>query len=232
MLDDHSVLNLTADEATRIARAVAIDFADYVARYDTRKYPPQVYERLLFAFGTPAHVTPKDLEEAVLWKFGHLGKSGYPKHHARLITDLQAHWPHFIQSGAGSPEAVSQFWTQTLARPKAFITVAFLTHLLHQDRLPIIDQHNFRAVNHYLSTVRQSWVSKRAPTAMRDVALIAEFIDAVRRAWPPGSALPSARDLDKYLMMFGKGLKKRRSAKTTASAYRLPGADPGSERLV
>lgn len=203
-----AVSHLSAAEAQRIAALISSDLHDYIRRYDTRKYPPDIYDRVRRAFLTPARVRPTDIETAILWKYGHLGKSGYPKQHAKLIRDLQRLWPAFARSEMIGPEATSRFWFNALGRPKAFVTIAFLIHLLHQDELPIIDQHNFRAVNHYMTMVRRSWLSKQVPSRMDDLALVADFVKLVRSAWPAGEPRPSARDLDKYLMMFGKALPR------------------------
>lgn len=204
------VSHLSVKEAVRIAALISSDLRDYVGRYDTRKYPPEVYDRIRRAFSVPKGVTRADIETAILWKYGHLGKSGYPKHHVGLIQDVQKLWPAFLRSGSMRPDAMREFWANELGRPKAFITIAFLVHLLHQHDLPIIDQHNYRAVNYYMTKVRRSWVSRRMPRHMDDLRLVAEFIKSVQSAWPSGAHHPSARDLDKYLMMFGKALKARR----------------------
>lgn len=201
---------LSVAEAERIAALISSDLHDYVGRYDTRKYPPDVYHRIRRAFSAPKSLGPAHIESAMFWKYGHLGKSGYPKHHVRLTEDVQQLWPLFLRSRLMEPEAIREFWAKELGRSNAFITIAFLVHLLHQHDLPIIDQHNYRAVNYYMTRVRRSWISKREPDSMDDLALVVGFIKSVRSAWPRGRRRPSARDLDKYLMMFGKMMKARR----------------------
>jgi len=53
---------------------------------------------------------------------------------------------------------------------------AFVLHLLHPRRAPIIDQHNFRAVNALLAAVRPAWKARRHPSTYADIAMLAAFI--------------------------------------------------------
>ena len=51
----------------------------------------------------------------------------------------------------------------------------------------------------------------RQPSQYADISLVAAFMEAVLAAWvlrAPESA-PSGRDLDKFLMMYGKAIKER-----------------------
>ena len=85
----------------------------------------------------------------------------------------------------------------------------FLLHLLRPLSVPIVDQHNFRAVNSLIRQVRPSWQSKTMPTRYRDLETVAMFMAAVLKGWRqsmPASA-PSSHRLDKFLMMYGKALK-------------------------
>jgi hypothetical protein len=195
---------------------ISASLKEYIGQYNKAKYPADTYIRARRAFSTPGTVTSADIKEALLWKYGHLRKSRYPQAHLRLIKDVQRIWPSFVSSGFNKPETASRFWSRELGRPKAFITIAFLVHLLHQKTLPIIDQHNFRAVNYYVRQVRPSWRSKRLPSSLEDHSMVAAFITSIRRAWPAGLSKPSARDLDKYLMMFGKELKRLPRVPATA----------------
>jgi hypothetical protein len=202
-----SISQLTSREAEIIAALISRDLEEYVALYETGKYSPYVYKDIRRAFSAPRSVGCADIKSAILWKYGHLGKPRYPKHHALIIKDVQKLWPRFLETTAtAAPEAMAEFWRRELDRPRAFVTIAFLVHLLHQRTLPIIDQHNYRAVNYYMTKVRPSWVSKRMPRQMTDLLLVAGFIKSVRSVWP-SPRRPSARSLDKYLMMFGKHLR-------------------------
>lgn len=59
--------------------------------------------------------------------------------------------------------------------------------------------------------VRPTWKSSSQPSQYEDIALVASFMEAVLQAWvlrAPELA-PSNRDLDKFLMMYGKAIKER-----------------------
>ena len=90
-----------------------------------------------------------------------------------------------------------------------FITVAFLLHLLYPSQVPIVDQHNFRAVNALMAGARHGWLSKKRPSRYSDIRLVGDFMTAVLDAWrrlTPDS-VPCERELDKFLMMYGKAIK-------------------------
>ena len=57
-----------------------------------------------------------------------------------------------------------------------FITVAFLVHLLHQTTVPTIDQHNFRAVNDLMTSVRPTWKARQRPSKYADILLVSSFM--------------------------------------------------------
>jgi hypothetical protein len=61
-------------EAWQIAKAIRPRFAEYVAQYDTKKYWPDVYGRIRREFRQPERMAPGTLRDALLWKYGHLGK--------------------------------------------------------------------------------------------------------------------------------------------------------------
>ncbi len=67
---------LSDAEAWQIVRAIRPRFAEYVARYDTKKYWPDVYQHVRRAFRQPEKVASDTLRNALLWKYGHLGKPG------------------------------------------------------------------------------------------------------------------------------------------------------------
>jgi hypothetical protein len=88
--------DLTDEEARAVVDLIRPCFAEYVARYDERKYPPKTYEDLLRAFGAPDKVTGAEIRVAMLWKFGHLGKQRIPSHHEALISCIQKRWLDLI----------------------------------------------------------------------------------------------------------------------------------------
>jgi hypothetical protein len=112
-----------------------------------------------------------------------------------------------------------------------FITVAFLLHLLHPRQVPIIDQHNFRAVNALLASGRPAWKIRRRPSQYADILLVGAFMEAVLTAWRRRSpeSVPSKRDLDKFLMMYGKAIKERFQKRLHPT---MAGSVAESERLI
>ena len=111
-----------------------------------------------------------------------LGKPGFPAAHARLIAQIQNGWSEAV---AALPASTVGAFEELDARfgPKRFITVAFLLHLLRPLSVPIVDQHNFRAVNSLIRQVRPSWQSKTMPTRYSDLETVAMFMAAVLKAW-------------------------------------------------
>jgi len=203
------VLGPTPVEASAIVQRIKPRFADIASTYDTRKYWPQVYERVAEAFKTPTRVAPEILDEALRWKFGHLGKPRIPGSHRELIHQLQREWPRLAPDIPSSPAGAFAFLDAQLGGPSRFITIAFLVHLLFQAGIPIIDQHNFRAVHRLLRESRPGWRGRKKPSRFEDIELVAWFMDAVITAWQSEaeSNAPSSRELDKFLMMYGKSIK-------------------------
>jgi hypothetical protein len=204
------MLNLSHSEKQSIVDAIRPVFKETVQLYDTRKYPEDEYERLQLAFRSPASVTRDDIRDAFLWKYGHWRKEDYPEKHKIIIAKIQAHWENFLGRQALTPEQVYDHWADVLKEHQSFITVTFLLHLLRSDEIPITDQHNFRAMNHYLKMVRQEWVSRKKPSELNDVFDLREFMQSIQAHWSscgyPGA--PTSRLMDKYLMTAGRLLKQ------------------------
>lgn len=213
--------DLTSREWSRIVAKIRPDFTDTVAAFETDKYPPDVYEKVGAAFRNPTRVSKDDLRNALLWKFGHLRKTGrIPGAHERLIAELQRRWSRLAFDLPRSPDLAFAFLEERIGGATRFITVAFLVHLLHQEQIPIIDQNNFRAVNSFLREVRPSWSGKKKPSKFADVHLVAAFMAGVLAAWSreDGPTVPSPRELDQFLMVYGKSLKQRHSQRFQPTA--------------
>jgi len=190
-------------------QAIRPHLSHYADQYDTKKYLPAVYDRAREAFRRPSTVGPATLRKALLWKYGHLGKPAIPAGHERLISQVQLAWPAAMGILPDAPREAFAVLDRAFGGKARFITVAFLLHLIHQRTVPIIDQHNFRAVNVLMAGARPGWQSRRKPSRYADLTLVANFMDAVLAAWGrdvPDSA-PSSRELDKFLMMYGKAMK-------------------------
>ena len=84
---------LSDEEMDRVVELIGPCFDKYVAKYDERKYPREIYENLLDVFRVSQQVTDDAIRTAVFWKFGHLGKRRIPAHHEVLISLLQRVWP-------------------------------------------------------------------------------------------------------------------------------------------
>jgi hypothetical protein len=182
-----------------------------VSEYDIKKYPPEAYDRVRTAFDRPVLVAPGTLREALLWKYGHLNKSGaIPPAHERLISEIQRGWPSAVAALPGAPKEDFLALDRTFGGKTRFITIAFLLHLLRPHEVPIIDQHNFRAVNALMSRVRQGWRWRRAPSHYDDLEFVAAFMKTVLESWTrhATASAPGMRELDKFLMMYGKHIKR------------------------
>jgi hypothetical protein len=142
-----------------------------------------VYALALKAFRRPKRVLPRTLREALLWKYGHLGKRVIPGAHERLISQVQSSWRATVAVVPETPDEAFIALDRTFGGKKRFITVAFLVHLLHPREAPIIDQHNFRAVNALMAGVRPGWHSRRKPSRYADLTLVAAFMEAVLAVW-------------------------------------------------
>ena len=200
---------LTDEEADVVVALMRQCFEEYVAKYREDKYPPAIYEDLRRAFELPSQVADANVRTAVLWKFGHLRKKRIPDRHEELIASLQREWPALCSTLTGPAEAVFTSLKRAIGGRDRFITTAFFLHLLRPSEIPIIDQHNFRAMNYFCRTVRPAWRLKSKPNTYRDVATLASFLSEVRSRWAAidPSMVPDEGKLDRFLMMYGKGLK-------------------------
>ncbi len=198
-------------EAWEIVKAIAPCFRHYVDQYNKKKYQPKVYQRLRRDFRQRGGVTRATLRQALLWKYGHLGKPAIPAAHQAVISQLQRGWRAAAAVLPSAPEDAFLALDKQFGGKTRFITIAFLLHLLHPSEVPIIDQHNFRAVNALLAGVRPGWRPRKQPSRYADIMLVAAFMKALRTAWSrrDPAAVPSNRRLDKFLMMYGKSIKGR-----------------------
>ena len=202
---------LSADEARRIARAIRPSLREYADQYDRRKYWPSVYDSVRRRFGRGARVPKETIRDALMWKWGHLGKPVIPSAHSALIVDIQKGWSETVADLPNGPADAFAVLNERFG-PQRFVTIAFLLHLVRPADVPIVDQHNFRAVNWFMREVRPGWRMKAMPTRYRDLETVSTFMASVLTAWRqcmPVSA-PSRRTLDRFLMMYGKALKAAR----------------------
>mgnify|MGYP006178047015 CR=1 FL=1 len=91
--------------------------------------------------------------------------------------------------------------TKNLEKKTRYITVAYLTHLIHHHaNIPIIDQHNFRAMNDLLNKAQGSSFSKKKPSNWNDILVLKNFMLSLQEYLPQYSFA----ELDRFLMMFGR----------------------------
>lgn len=194
---------LEAIDWQRITDEVEARYASHLDCYSFKKYPALDYEMFKDTFS--ALVDMVDLSAALLWKWGHWGKTNYPSKQRALIRAIEARWPLYRQwakstSGQPSPQATFEWWTKQLGQ-RRYITNAYLTHLIHPLQVPIIDQHNFRAMNHLL----QIPSAKKKPSNWSDIARLNNFLREASIRFKRPEA-----EFDKYLMMYGRALKPRK----------------------
>jgi hypothetical protein len=217
---------LTAGECAAVVEKIRPQFEPVARRFDSGKYPQDVYERVLAAFAKPKRVTPAALRDALLWKYGHLRKAGkIPGAHRRLIAAAQRAWPRLAPEIPSDPEQAFALIDSRLGGPTRFISVTFLVHLVSQGRVPIIDQHNFRAVNSLAGEVRSIWHTRRKPSRWADVVLVAAFMEGITVAWrqQDPASVPTLRRLDQFLMRYGKDVKARQSLAVKAAGATING---------
>lgn len=205
------VRHIPQSDRNYIIQVIYFYFSQISKKYDFKKYPKCVYDRckLKFSALNPAN---QDIRDALVWKYGHWGKSGFPCTHHNLIRAVQKSWPQFIKTGKHhSPCGTFQWWESKLPKT-SYITVAFITHLIHhKSGIPIIDQHNFRAMNALIYMVNENHRYKKRPSSWQDILDLKDFMAMLL---PHLNAAPSVKnvdrsELDRFLMIWGKCVKKK-----------------------
>ena len=182
----------------------SVDF--YVDKYNIRKYPINIYKTAKRNFSN-LKVNKSEIADALNWKYGNLAKSNTPKSHKAIINEVASSWDSFLISNAAkTPKETFEWWKCQLSQGKSkrFVTIAFITHLIHCKKVPIIDQHNFRALNYFLNNSSLNPHSKKNPSNWEDIEDLKNFISEISK-----SLNKNHDDIDKFLMMFGKELKKK-----------------------
>lgn len=179
----------------------------FVKQYDEKKYPPQIYHTAKKNFSN-FKADGETIKLALEWKWGHINKNNYPETHKKLVSEIINEWHNFINSSHDkkSPENNFEWWKNKFGRKTStrFITVSFITHLIHNKEIPIIDQHNYRALNFFSNNLSLSSTFKKSPSNWDDIIKLKEFTDTIL----PNLNNTDAQYFDKFLMMFGKSIKK------------------------
>jgi hypothetical protein len=215
-MDNNSVglnrgyMSTTAEEAKSIAEMINPIFQEYMNKYSEAKYPPHDYENFKKSYSS-FYNPNNDIAKSIAWKYGHVGKTNFPEDHKNLIKRIEQNWSSFVASeDRNNSEKTFRWWRGKLTAT-SYITAAYITHLVyHSEPLPIIDQHNFRAMNDFLSKVRGVYHAKMAPRSWNDIVELKMFMVEVLRHLSG----KSFSELDRFLMMYGKSIKPRKPRKS------------------
>ena len=187
-------------------------FYFFVNQYDENKYPPQIYHTVKKRFPSLS-ADEETIKLALEWKWGHIGKPNYPNNHKLLIKEIVGEWGNFINSNHDkkSPEKNFEWWKNKLGSKSStrFITIAFIIHLIHNEEIPIIDQHNYRALNFFTNNLSLLSSFKKRPSNWNDIIILKEFTDTIL----PHLNNKNPQDFDKFLMMYGKSIKNKNEHK-------------------
>jgi len=187
------------NEADLIKKKISSIYDDVLSRYDARKYPEDPYDQARVEFSSRGN-NNNQIENAMKWKWGHWGKDNYPQRHKDLIEEIRNIWPKYIQANCTTPEDTFIYWKGALEKRTRYISVAFITHLIHSELVPIIDQHNYRAMNHLLRISEEKVITnKKKPSNWEDIQNLREFLSFISKLL--GKEI---REVDKFLMMYGR----------------------------
>lgn len=198
------MLELDEKQKNVISQKIGCFYQELVLKYETNKYTESVYDQLLGKFSDLDDVEAVDINRALAWKYGKsLANLSKNKNHESTRYKINDAWKDFVAKGFSTGEDIFHYWISVL--PTSFITAAFIAHLCKPEEVPIVDQHNFRAVRYFLSLVNLPNNLKQTPNTWDEIYLLKNFIDIFVK-----KLSVSSRELDKYLMMFGKHVAPRR----------------------
>ena len=206
---------MTPELTERVVEIIRPIFLGFLDSYKFQKYPAEPYADFKTSF-EGLEPSPEIIRDAMMWKWGHWGKPNYPQLHKNLISEIGQSWSQFKSSeSASTPEATFLWWRRRFNRNTTYISSAYITHLVHHaSPLPIIDQHNFRGMNHLAKTANRDLsiqltpcderrLSKKKPSNWADIVALKELMESVLVLMPA----ISFGELDRFLMMYGKDQK-------------------------
>ncbi len=194
-------MSIDLTDANKIAAYIQPVFLQVLNEYDFGKYPASDYQRFKMSFSTLNNQNP-DIKDALIWKWGHWGKPNFPQHHKMLIEEIENLWPEFVMSdNCTSSSQTFEWWRKKLVKQTRYITVAYITHLIHHtEPFPIIDQHNFRAMNALIGYIYPKRKAKKKPSNWNDIVLLKSFIEHLCDT----NLTCTYDELDRFLMMYGR----------------------------
>ncbi len=204
----------TMPEETKrdLVELVASEFPTYIDRYNEKTYPSHILINLRTQFANPNSVTAETITEALRWKYGRLGVPKFPRNLPRnlqgTINNTVGLWKNYVDAGAATEKSGFDWWASHLPRT-SFISYSFIIHLRTPQKTPIIDQHNFRAVQHCLERVGLAVKTIKRPHRWEHIVLVRDFMLLVLDQWKNlggGIPKPSTDELDRFLMMYGKAI--------------------------
>lgn len=172
----------------------------YVNDFDVKKYPLSLYEKFKNQFSR--YDKKADIESALKWKYGNSQKINYPECHKNLIRKVKKAWIKYIHIEEVFRQDLTFCWWHNELGKTAYITAVWITHLIHHDAgFPIIDQHNFRAMQILKNIGKKDKKKlKKKPSNYRDIMGLEDFIAEIRTVFPNESTMK----IDQFLMMYGK----------------------------
>jgi hypothetical protein len=197
--------SLTPAQKARLVQLFSGKVARHGPLYSVTKYPAAAYQSYRQEFSSISSTAP--VRDALLWKYGKAGRVSFPRAYNAVIADATKAWPAFVRTN--SPEDTFMWWYSQLGnRSTRYITAAYLTHLIeHKRGVPIVDQHNFRAVNRLLRQVGAQLPTGsfwKAPSTWSDIETVGSVIEVISS----GTGL-AVGDVDRALMVYGAFLKRR-----------------------
>lgn len=202
-------MSITGNEAKQIAELISPIFNQHLAKYSFTKYPAVDYARFKEAY-SKLSIPNKEIHGSLVWKWGHVGKDNFPPQQKELIKKIEKLWPEYVESKDRATAKDTFIWWKAKLPITSYITVAYITHLVHhRDPLPIIDQHNFRAMNHFIKQVKSAHKANKTPSSWDDVSRLKSFMAGVLEHLPG----KNFDELDRFLMMYGRSIKQRKPKK-------------------
>lgn len=195
------------------------DFDELISNYDDMKYPEDVYNKIILDT-KHGGLSERNLKWAILWKYGKYDQLSqgmkYPSLYDNIISRINRDLPELNKTFVSEiPRDVKirklkSILDRTLDR---IVTKAWIAHLYFPETCRIIDQHNFRAMHYFLLGKRPSHEQKLLlinilPSTWDDAQKFEQFFRELKAQ----NLDVDDRSLDKYLMVYGKRLKKQLKA--------------------